>query len=468
MQVVNYVEANRILEPVKLTDAQRTKVFEFTGRLDEWLQPTARHVRAHPDETDDDLGAWFGKHALGTRLFTAIPECERWMVRYPACASRTSWLRERGIVTTRDILFSPLFARWVESQPLSVSIDVPQCATLTPYESRVLGALVNGCGAPVSRDAIGQAIWGANWYERYSDWTIDTHISHIRRKLPFGWEITIVRGMGYRLQRGMNTVQLPKSHAQIVHMRGIVPHQAYLSYMNDPTKVRKTLHDLFRATAASGLDRSIQKVIGKSPTMLVIHSYSYDNVDALRDWLIRLIPDMSYHVYFSHTDERAYAIHRKRIEDIHASDSFHTIHDDIRETKIVSGSMGLVINDFRLNFNIGNGENIESMKGIHKVLRADGLALVSVVVDVRYDHPRYGENQERAPLHTSSPWTFVSDEGLERQCYPVPYYERLFEKTGFLVVKQFDVEEGKHWMRKLHGNPMQSPSYRRFLLRKIG
>jgi len=97
------------------------------------------------------------------------------------------------------------------------------------------------------------------------------------------------------------------------------------------------------------------------------------------------------------------------------------------------------------------------MKHTHRILKPKGYVLISVVIDNRYESARYGTNQQKAPLNHHKPWTFKAQENLERHCFTVPYYQELFKKAGFKVVKQFDTKAGKAWQ----------PAFRRFFLQKI-
>lgn len=79
---------------------------------------------------------------------------------------------------------------------------------LTPLEFRVLKMLAQHAGCLVTRDQIMREVWG--WDQprvAQSTKTLDMHISWLRRKLGDNarhprWIIT-VRGMGFRLERGL-------------------------------------------------------------------------------------------------------------------------------------------------------------------------------------------------------------------------------------------------------------------------
>ena len=51
-------------------------------------------------------------------------------------------------------------------------------------------------------DEIGEALWGKDSYDKYSDWAIDQLISKLRKKLEtlgFKNVLKTVRGKGYKL-----------------------------------------------------------------------------------------------------------------------------------------------------------------------------------------------------------------------------------------------------------------------------
>lgn len=233
--------------------------------------------------------------------------------------------------------------------------------------------------------------------------------------------------------------------------------------MNDTSNIRKTLLDLFKSTKKENIDQYLKKSLidMKEPMILVINSYSHDNVDAITSWLSN--NDLHTRVIFSHFDDRAIKIHQKRTFDL-GLEHIEAIYDDIRKTRLAPKSFDLVINDFRLNFNSNHEQNQEALYGIRRVLKSNGLVLISVVVDSRYESSQYGVDQEKAPINKSSPHIFMFKENLERYCFTVPYYKKLFIKSGFKIIKEFDVSEGKTWFNKEKFIPNHEPTYRRFLL----
>jgi DNA-binding response OmpR family regulator len=70
---------------------------------------------------------------------------------------------------------------------------------LPPVEARLTGALIERCGAVVSRDALGRAGWPEGAPGRNA---LDVHVLRLRRRLsPLGLAIRTVRSRGYLLER---------------------------------------------------------------------------------------------------------------------------------------------------------------------------------------------------------------------------------------------------------------------------
>ncbi len=72
---------------------------------------------------------------------------------------------------------------------------------LTPQQETVLKFLGERVGGLVSREEIGQAIWGSNYIDKYSDYAIDKLLSKLRRALKKykGIDIETSKGRGYIL-----------------------------------------------------------------------------------------------------------------------------------------------------------------------------------------------------------------------------------------------------------------------------
>ena len=248
----------------------------------------------------------------------------------------------------------------------------------------------------------------------------------LRGKLSSSYKIKTLRNSGYILEKaGVKIPEMRKAHVPGTH-----PTLAYLEYMNNPKNPRKVLKNLFMTFGPA--PKRIKSV-------LVVNSYSADNIDSAYKWLKE-----KREVYFTNFDESASKIHRDKAEELKLN-NFHIIYDDIRNSKLKDNIFGLIINDFRLNFNTSDRQNIETMTNVHRLLTPSGSVLISVVID-----PRNKNNRLKIP------WTFMAQEGLKRNCFTPIYYKHLFTQTGFKIAKEFDTENGKKW----------NPPYRRFLLQK--
>jgi len=331
---------------------------------------------------------------------------------------------------------------------------------LTLSEEKVLNLLLDKINKLVKRDDIAKALWGNLWLEKYSDYMIDKVIYLLRKKLVAPYKISTFRNRGIIFSQSWTIPFKIIRSTPTIKSEGTHPHEEYLKYMNDTTNIRKTLSDLFKSIKKENItkyfDSSLKDI--KELMILVINSYSHDNVDTISSWLSN--NKIGARIIFSHFDDRAIKIHQKRIFEL----GIETIYDDIRKTRLTPSSFDLVINDFRLNFNSNHEQNQEAMYGIRRILKLNGLVLISVVVDSRYESSRYGVDQEKAPINKSSPHIFMFKENLERYCFTVPYYKKLFTKSGFKIVKEFDVKEGKTWFNKEKFIPNREPTYRRFLL----
>lgn len=309
---------------------------------------------------------------------------------------------------------------------------------LTLSEQKVLTGLLAKAGQICSRDEIAQFLWGKNWVEKYSDWMIDTIIYRLRHKLPAGQEIKTLRNQGYALRKqGYEAVKNTGAAQLLKPVPGIQATEKYLTYMNNPDKVRKVLKDLFEAVKQAGLVKYLHGRPACADRLLVINSYSFDNVDAVKDWQGEVI--------FSHFDERALDLHRRRAEELGLK-NIKVLYDDIRQSRLADRAFNTVINDFRFNFNTDHQQNRQMAGEMRRVLRPKGTAFVSAVTGRR------------------KRW-FMAEEQLARLAYPLDYYRQLFRAAGFKIVKEFDREEGEKWYKKLAGvRPGKEPVYSRFLL----
>ena len=331
-------------------------------------------------------------------------------------------------------------------------------AKLTFTEEKTADLLLSKIDKLVKRDEIAQALWGSRWLEKYSEYMIDKTIYRLRKKLTDSYKIVTLKKRGYVLTHKLNKINLT-NFFPIVHPKGIYPHHQYLEYMNNPKNTRKTLKDLFSSVKKNQIGLHLKE---EPLSILVINSYSQDNIDSV----IKFLKERKQKdtIIFSHFDDRALKFHQRRVFDL-GLDHFEVVFDDVRKTRLTPKSFDLIINDFRLNFNTDDKQNIASMTNSQKLLKPGGFLLISVVVDARYESSRYGHDQEKAPINNNAPFTFKFTENLERYCYTVPYYKKLFKKSGFKIVSEFDIKEGKTWFTKEKFIPNHEPTYRRFLLR---
>lgn len=112
-------------------------------------------------------------------------------------------------------LFSRLFENFVRNragQPQNLTIDrengqlllagLPIKEKITLQEYHLLSTFLEKPNVVLSRDDIGQALWGEKSYDKYSDWAIDQIISQLRKKLEkigtLPASLQTIRGRGYR------------------------------------------------------------------------------------------------------------------------------------------------------------------------------------------------------------------------------------------------------------------------------
>jgi DNA-binding response OmpR family regulator len=81
-----------------------------------------------------------------------------------------------------------------------VTVDGDE-VNLTPKEHELLVALARRAGAVVAREDLMREVWHTEWFGATK--TLDMHVSTLRRKLgSAGGDITTVRGVGFRMERG--------------------------------------------------------------------------------------------------------------------------------------------------------------------------------------------------------------------------------------------------------------------------
>jgi DNA-binding winged helix-turn-helix (wHTH) protein len=460
MKVLNYLQARERLSE-GYSEEQIELILTVSGRAEKWLPIVAESVLAK----ESDPLALVESSGMGQSVMKAVPKEEWVYLVNPSLAASESWVITEGMIVAGETWSKP-FAEWLVAQELGRELKLV-AAKLSPDEAKVLRELWKRQEQVVEREELARAIWGESWTEQYSDWGLDAVIYRLRKKILSSWQIVTIKGRGYMLARSASPSravrQLVSQEETTLRIPfSIYPSEEYLSYMNDPGRKRKVYRDLLEALALSKIKLPNQSG-GK---ILCVNSYSYDNVDSVVQWARHeKISDLK--VFFVHYDPRALKMHNERILELGCASWMETVFDDMRESKVKDASMSLVINDFRLNFNQDHKQNQAMMRHIKRVLAPKGVALVSAVVDGRYENERYGINQEKAPLNKYNPGEFMAGENLVRRCWSVPYYEKLFAEAGFVEAQQFDVVEGREWVNSLDGvvSQWQGPFYRRWVLR---
>lgn len=464
MKILTYLEAHQLIEDTlkkhrlnDLSDKHRTRLIRLSGRLDLWLPPLTKLLCKNKRITNEQALESLKSLHLLEPVYDQIPPAEHLFLLPPATPPNNSWLIRHHYYSSNS-LFSPLFTAWLRRKPI-LETHLLTSRPLTEAESKLVSCLFDHQNSVVSRDDLAQALWGEDWYSHYSDWTIDTNIHNLRKKLLPHWKLTTIRNRGYLLKSNLSQASKSlkhKSPSPLESAPGILPTKDYLNYMNNVYNPRRVYKDLFESLQAEKI--SLPKNI---KDILAINSYSYDNVDAL----VNIYP--SAETYFTGFDARALKLHERRIEELKL-DNFHTLNDDIRDSRLKDQSFDLVINDFRLNWNLDHKQDLTAMSQMYRLLRDKGQLLLSVVVDARYESDKFGSNQQDAPLNLHKPWRFIAQEGLQRLCHTVPYYKKLISDSGFQLIKEFDIEGGKAWSQgDVMVDPKTRPCYRRFLVKKI-
>ncbi len=89
----------------------------------------------------------------------------------------------------------------VDASSRRVTVDGEEVA-LTPKEYDLLLVLMRRAGVVIPRDELMRDVWQTEWFGATK--TLDMHISTLRRKLgDAGSSITTVRGVGFRMEKGV-------------------------------------------------------------------------------------------------------------------------------------------------------------------------------------------------------------------------------------------------------------------------
>lgn len=114
--------------------------------------------------------------------------------------ARAMLRRPRGAGAQGTAEDAPRRIGGLELDPAAREIRVDgEVVGLTRIEFDLLDALTAAPRIVVSRTALLEGIWGANWYG--DDHVVDVHISNLRRKIGGGY-VRTVRGVGYRMGDG--------------------------------------------------------------------------------------------------------------------------------------------------------------------------------------------------------------------------------------------------------------------------
>lgn len=467
MEILTYVQARGEIKG-ELSEEQVGRVLTISGRAKEWIGRIEEMIRNNEQKNIEYRDVEIVEQSgMGREILKQIPR-EEWVYLVNPSLATDDCLVVKERIVMNGKLFSASFGAWLAAQEIGLIYKITD-KSLADEEAKIVRLLWQKQETVVEREEIASAVWGGEWAEKYSDWGIDALMHRVRAKLSGKWQLVTIKGRGYLLAVANKPTQAPKvamSREERVHEipGSIYPSDEYLKYMNDPKRVRKVYEDLFRAVERE-LDHSTIKLLNhlNNAKILCVNSYSYDNVDAVAKW------NSAAKIYFVHYDPRAIEMHNERIKELGVADRVESIYDDLRESKLKDNSFDLVINDFRLNFNQNDQQNRAMMKNTWRVLVPGGIAIVSTVVDGKYENVRYGVDQEKAPINASRPGMFQGDEHLVRRAWSVPYYRQLWEKSGFKNVKEFDIEEGKRWGAgsvSLTVNPWSGPFYRRWVLKK--
>ncbi len=130
----------------------------------------------------------------------------------------SDYLLKTGLIykTEKSIkVFSPLFESFIRDQKNEnpvLTIDektgeilvngLPPKEKITLNEHRLLTSFLQSHNEIISRDKVAEILWGKNYFQKYSDWTIDQMISLLRKKMDklgiSSSSLQTIRNRGYR------------------------------------------------------------------------------------------------------------------------------------------------------------------------------------------------------------------------------------------------------------------------------
>lgn len=460
MEILTYLQGRKRLNG-DWTEDQIRLILTVSGRSADWIGKISAIVKGNGVINEIGLVEQSG---MGKSILDLIGEEEWVYLVNPSLAPKQTKIVEEGVVSEGKV-FSEACRKWFLAQEKGSQLELSQ-QEWTVEEAAAVRCLHMKQETIVEREEIAQAVWEENWTSKYSDWALDALVHRLRRKLGPRWQITTIKGRGYILARSTKPkFKIADGNKKLItELPGsIYPSAEYLAYMNDPSKPRKVYSDLLAAIAQD----KIKIPLRNEMTVICVNSYSIDNVDAIKDW-VHSSKLQQVQVYWTHYDPRALEMHRNRIRELECEGWMETLYDDLRDSRLKENTIDILINDFRLNMNQDDRQNQRMMANTYRILAKDGVALISTVVDGRYESDKYGQDQEKAPINARNPGIFQADEHLVRRCWSVPYYRQLFVQAGFLSIKEYEVSEGRRWGKDSvnAGNEWEGPYYRRWRLRK--
>lgn len=212
----------------KVGDKQKSYSVLYGGGNASLIKGVLRAFTENPeirkDKIEEFLMARFDIKIVLEDIWDCLTEAEKINVNQAAnklnieSDSVPRRLLEQNIIIkagTSFELFSPLFKEFVRNQRVekqSVSFDprtedilisgVPIKEKITLNEYNLLVFLLKNKSKVISRDQIGDILWGKGSYEQYSDWAIDQLVSQLRKKIKkLGVNVNslqTVRNRGYR------------------------------------------------------------------------------------------------------------------------------------------------------------------------------------------------------------------------------------------------------------------------------
>ena len=145
---------------------------------------------------------WRYKEIIANLKFSTVEEL------VTKSQSTSEFCINTGLVSNENnkiVFFHPLFDYFIKHR-LDINLLKKVNKTITEYlsgqELKVFNLLESKKGEVVSRDEIAKIMWGDNWNDKYSDWSIDKVISNIKKKLFENNDVHTIKtfkGEGFQL-----------------------------------------------------------------------------------------------------------------------------------------------------------------------------------------------------------------------------------------------------------------------------